>query len=104
MRLLLKIARTGAVTDVYDPKSIEERRRVAGRCQASLKYGINTFVDDMEDSVNQAYAAWPTRLYLIDIEGKIAYKSGLGPFGFKPKEFKQQINTYLNNQEAKPYD
>ena len=98
MRLLLKIVGTVAATDVHDPQSIEERRSVANRCQEALKYGIHTFVDDMEDSANQAYAAWPTRLYLIDTDGKIAYKGGLGPFGFKPKEFKKSISAYLNNQ------
>jgi hypothetical protein len=96
MRLLLKISGIVAATDVYDPQNIEERRSVANRCEAALKYGIQTFVDDMEDSVNQAYAAWPTRLYLIDTDGKIAYKGGLGPFGFKPKEFKNFLTRIVN--------
>jgi len=83
--------------DVHDPQTIEERRKVAGRCEDALKYGIHTYVDDVDDSVNQAYAAWPTRLYLIDLEGKVAYKGGLGPFGFKPSKFKQAVENYINN-------
>ncbi len=95
MNLLLKIAKTGVVTDVHDPQTLEERRQVAGRCEEALKYGIHTYVDDIDDSVNQAYAAWPTRLYLIDKYGKVAYKGGLGPFGFKPKEFGHRIEAHL---------
>jgi len=30
-----------------------------------------------------AYTAWPDRLYVIDAEGRIVYKSRPGPFGFK---------------------
>jgi hypothetical protein len=33
----------------------------------------------------------PARLYLIDRESRIAFKSGRGPFGFKPAELEQAI-------------
>jgi hypothetical protein len=84
-----------AATDVYDPQTMEERRAVAGRCEAALEYGIPTLVDDMDDSVNKAYAAWPTRLYLVGLDGRVAYAGGLGPFGFKPAELGAAIETYL---------
>jgi alkylhydroperoxidase family enzyme len=42
----------------------------------------------------------PSRLYLIDRAGKVAYKSGRGPFGFKPAELEQSLILLLA-QEAK---
>ena len=33
-----------AATDVYDPKTMEERRAVAGECAESLKYGIEGYI------------------------------------------------------------
>ena len=75
---------TRAATDVHDPTTLDERRAVAQRCNAALEYGIPTLADDLDDSVNKAYAAWPTRLYLIGTDGNVAYAGGLGPFGFKP--------------------
>jgi hypothetical protein len=93
--LLLRLYKSGAATDVYDPKTIEERQAVAGRCEEALKYGIKTYVDDMDDTVNKAYAAWPARLYLIGVDGRVAYAGGLGPFGFKPGEFGAAIEEYL---------
>jgi hypothetical protein len=33
----------------------------------------------------------PARLYIIDRQGKIAYKSGRGPFGFKADEMEQSL-------------
>ena len=97
MGMLLKISRSKAAMDVYQPKNLEERRAVAGRCESALKYGIHTYVDDMDDAVNKAYAAWPTRLYLIGLDGRVVYAGGLGPFGFKPAEFGEAIESYLKN-------
>ncbi len=84
-----------ASTDLYDPKTIEERRAAAGQCEQSLQYGIRTYVDEMDDQVNQSYAAYPTRLYLVASDGHVSYAGGLGPFGFKPPEFKLAIEKYL---------
>ena len=93
--LAIRASKSKAATDVYDPKTIEERRAVAGECEAALKYGIRTYVDEMDDRVNKAYAAIPTRLYLVGIDGQVAYAGGLGPFGFKPGELGAAIEEYL---------
>ena len=93
--LLLKLSRSKAAIDVYDPKTIEERRAVAGQCEATLEYGIRTYVDEMDDAVNEAYTAMPTRLYLVGLNGRVVYAGGLGPFGFKPAELETAIERYL---------
>lgn len=97
--MALKAGRFKAATDVYDPKTIEERRAVAGRCEAALQYGIRTYVDEMDDAVNEAYAAMPTRLYLVGTDGRVVYPGGLGPFGFKPAELGKTIEEYLARGE-----
>jgi len=101
MGLLLKLKRSKAATDVYDPKTIEERRAVAGQCEVALQYGIRTYVDEMDDAVNKAYAAWPTRLYLVGVDGRVVYAGGLGPWGFKPAELGAAIQDYLTQLEAR---
>jgi hypothetical protein len=42
----------------------------------------------------------PSRLYLIDRQGKVAYKSGRGPFGFKPAELEQSLVLSLQGDAA----
>ena len=79
----------------YDPKTIEERREVAGECETALEYGIHTYVDEMDDAVNRAYAAWPTRLYLVGLDGKVVYSGGMGPYDFKPEKLKAAIEKVL---------
>ncbi len=85
---------------IYDPQTIEERRKVAGMCEVALQYGIQTYVDEMDDAVMMAYAAMPDRLYLIGLDGRVVYAGGLGPFGFKPGELKEAIDVYLSQQEG----
>jgi type I thyroxine 5'-deiodinase len=43
-------------------------------------------VDDIDDTTDTKYTGWPERLYLIDRDGRVAYKSCPGPFGFRPAE------------------
>jgi hypothetical protein len=93
--LIMKFYAPKAAMDVYDPITIEERRAVAGECETALQYGIRTYVDDMDDTVSKAYAALPTRLYLVGLEGNVVYTGGLGPYGFKPGELGTAIEDYL---------
>jgi hypothetical protein len=87
--------RAGAAFDVEDPKSIEERCEVAGRCETTLGYGYPTYVDDVDDEVSRAYAAKPTRLYLLDEGGRVIYHGGPGPWGFSPKNLERAIERHL---------
>ncbi len=85
-----------ASTDVRDPRTLEERRVTAGQCETALEYGIRTWVDDVDDvddAVNEAYAAWPTRLYLVAVDGRVAYAGGVGPMGFSPKALGKAIEA-----------
>lgn len=97
---IMRLGGYRAATDVYDPKTIEERRAVAGECAEALQYGIRTYVDEMDDAVNQAYAAWPTRLYLIGLDGRVVYHGGVGPFDFFPRKLGTAIEAYLREQVA----
>ncbi|MBI1853240.1 MAG: hypothetical protein HYR85_23120 [Planctomycetes bacterium] len=81
-----------------DPKTSAERHDAAGTCTKSLDLSMPVVVDDMEDTVNRAYAAWPERLYVIGKDGKIAYAGGMGPFKFDPAECAKFLRDYF----AKP--
>jgi hypothetical protein len=44
----------------------------------------------------------PARLYVIDRAGKVAYKSGRGPFGFRPDEMEQALVMTLLDAPPPP--
>ena len=84
---------------VEDPKDIGERKQVAKVCMTKLALEpMPALVDGIDDKVNQAYSAWPDRLYLVGRDGKIAYRGGPGPFGFSPKELTEAIEVELGKQ------
>jgi hypothetical protein len=73
------------------PTTDEEREVVAKACTRDLTISIPTLIDRMTNEVDRAYAALPTRLYLIDSQGLIAYRGGPGPWGLKPEELEAAV-------------
>ena len=88
---------------VAQPTTFEERHAVAEQCAAKLNPSMPLLVDDINDTVGNAYSGMPARLYVIDTNGRVAYKSGRGPFGFKPEEMEQALLMLtLEEANAKP--
>lgn len=77
------------------PSTLEQRQRLARAFVARLGVETSTLVDDMNDSAEACYAAWPDRIYVIDTTGRIAYKSGIGPLGFDPGELREFLSRRL---------
>ncbi len=77
------------------PKDEEERGTLAGACVRKLGIKIPAVLDQFGNATEQAYTAWPDRLYLIDRNGRVAYKSRPGPFGFRSDELRSAIDQLL---------
>ena len=60
-----------------------------------MKHETQAYVDEMDDKVMVAYAAWPERLYLVGKDGRTAYAGAPGPAGFSPTELKEAIEIQL---------
>ena len=73
------------------PKDYDERSQVAGTCVRKLGIKFPAVIDGFENSTEKAYTGWPDRIYLIDRQNRVAYKSKPGPFGFKPDELEQAL-------------
>jgi hypothetical protein len=84
------------------PGDVGERVDLANVCVARLGIELPAIVDDFTDSTDTAYSGWPDRLYVIDREGRIAYKSAPGPYGFKPKEM-ERVVAQLVGAAAAPH-
>ena len=87
---------------IKQPRNFLERTEVAKTCTARMEITMPLVVDTIDDRVGHAYSGMPDRLYVIDRAGKVAYKGGRGPFGFKPGEMEQSlIMTLLEEGESK---
>src|SRR5262245_5419450 len=81
---------------VEEPLDGTERLEVAKRCMSALALRpMPALVDGQDNRVEDAYEAWPDRLFLIDKAGRVAYRSAPGPFGFKPEELGGAITREL---------
>ena len=85
--------RVGATT--AQPKTYEERADVAQKCGKLFNIGFPMLVDTIDDTVGARYSGMPGRLYLIGRDGKVAFKSGRGPYLFKPAELEQSLVLLL---------
>ncbi len=73
------------------PKTLEQRVIIANDFTKRFKFPLPFGIDDMSNAANDAYAAWPERIYIIDESGHIAYRGGIGPFNYKPKEAREWL-------------
>jgi hypothetical protein len=83
---------------IAQPRTDAERLRVAQACSKRLDLGFPMLVDTIGDTVGARYSGMPSRLYLIDHRGRVAYKSGRGPFGFKPAEMEHSLILLLQDE------
>jgi len=75
------------------PKSLEQRVAIAQDFTKRFKFPLPFGIDDMSNAADSAYAAWPERLYIIDESGHIAYRGGMGPFHYNPKEVRDWLSA-----------
>ena len=84
------------------PQSLGERNTVAQACVRKLGIEFPAVVDDFDNTTEVAYTAWPDRLYVIDAEGEVAYKSEAGPYGFDPAGVEDTLQALLDDGNAAP--
>ncbi len=85
---------------VASAKSEGERCATAETCVTKLSLQIPPVVDDIQNSTEIAYTGWPDRLYVIDRDGRVAYKSKPGPFGFKPDDMEKALKPLVSVSSA----
>jgi type I thyroxine 5'-deiodinase len=77
-----------------------ERAETANICMRKLGIKFPALIDEISNKTEEAYTGWPDRLYLINGEGRIVYKSKPGPFGFKPDELESALAKLMSTKVA----
>lgn len=85
-----------------NPKTLAERTAVAGACIKGLKIDIPAVVDDLRNTTERAYTGWPDRLYVVDPDGRIAFKSAAGPYGFDPQGVEAELERLVPGVPPSP--
>jgi hypothetical protein len=77
--------------DIKQPTTLDQRVSVAEQFFKKVAPSLPVLVDEINDPAGHAYSGMPSRLYVIDTQGLVTYKSGRGPFGFKVGEMEQAL-------------
>ena len=77
------------------PETEDERAGIAAACMLRYNFSFPMLLDGRDNDAEEKYVSWPDRLYLIERNGKVAFKSGLGPLYFDVDEFEQAIRGHL---------
>ena len=84
---------------VNQPQTQEERDDLAQTCVAELDLHFPTVVDEMGNGTEKAYGALPDRLFVVDAEGRLAYRGDKGPKGFQPEQAEKTLRKLLGQPE-----
>lgn len=75
--------------------TVDERLKAVRQLIKLRKLTMPAVIDDEASTVKRAYASWPDRLYIVGVDGKIAYKGRPGPFGFRVPEVEQWLEENI---------
>ncbi len=82
-------------------RTLPEKQDHAALCLRKLDLPFPAVVDGMDGAAEIAYQAWPSRLYVIGSDGKVAFQTRLGELDFRPAELDAAIREILAKRMPK---
>ncbi len=76
-------------------KNFAERCAAADTCVREMEIDFPALVDGMDNATELAYTAWPDRLYVVGVDGRILHKTAPGPWGFRAKKIEEALKELL---------
>jgi Flp pilus assembly protein TadD len=76
-------------------RNIAEKREHADLCLRKLDLPWPAVVDTMDGAAESAYQAWPSRVYIVNRDGRIVFHSRLGELDFHPGDFEKALREIL---------
>jgi tetratricopeptide (TPR) repeat protein len=86
--------------DLPAARNLAEKQDHAALCLRRLTLPFGVVVDGMDAAAEQAYQAWPSRLYLVGRDGKVAFQTRLGELDFHADDLERAIREMLARREA----
>jgi hypothetical protein len=83
------------------PTTEDERAEVAAACMLRFNFSFPMVLDHMTNDVADTYLGMPERAYLLDADGVVIWRSGLGPHYFDADGFETEIRRLAGSATAK---
>jgi tetratricopeptide (TPR) repeat protein len=81
--------------DLADAATFEQKREYAASCVRKLKIAYTAAVDPLDNSTEKAYLAWPSRVYLVDKQGRVAFNSLLDELNFNASSLESALHSAI---------
>ena len=72
-------------------RTFEEKTQHAALCTRKLQVTFPSVVDGMDRAVESAYHGWPSAIYIVGTDGRIAWSSRLGEQEFSAAKFEANL-------------
>jgi hypothetical protein len=82
--------------------TLAERLAAAREGAARMSLTMPLLVDGMDDAVSAAFAAWPERIFVVGVDGRIAFAGEPGPWGFEPDAARAALVQVLRGYGRSP--
>jgi tetratricopeptide (TPR) repeat protein len=79
--------------DLADAATFDQKREYAASCIRKLKIPYAAAVDPLDNAAETAYTAWPSRVYLIDKQGHVAFNSPLDELNFDASKLDSALQS-----------
>ena len=85
-----------------NPKNSNERAELAGVCMLNLGFTMPILLDNMQNEVDDKYAALPERLYVLNKDGEVYYRGIMGSPGFNVDTWFEavQVQAVVSSAQA----
>ena len=78
--------------------NIEEKQNHAAMCSRNLHLQFPALVDGMDGVTEAAYAAWPSRAFVIGADGRVRYSTRLSQQEFRAEEMEGELRTAIGSR------
>jgi thiol-disulfide isomerase/thioredoxin len=79
---------------IMQTDDLQARAHNAQLCGITLKLSFPAVIDKEDNAVNAAFAGLPSRIVVVDSQGKVAFDGGPGPAGFQPSQLEQWLKAH----------
>jgi peroxiredoxin len=75
--------------------TIEEKQDRAAMCSLKLHLPFPALVDGMDGAMEAAYAAWPSRVFVIGLDGRVRYSTWLTQQDFHAEAMERALRAAM---------
>jgi len=87
--------------DLAPAATLAEKQEHASMCSRQLHLGFPAVVDGMDGAVETAYAAWPSRAFVIGSDGRVVYSTRLTELDFHAEEMESALKKAVASDIAR---